>query len=131
MPDQDEKTKLECERGRIISERAKRQSDLSRYVEGKKVKVMVALAGHVKWEDRGRVNLFYVDDVFVGSQQEADDDYPCEALMATIALAVGATVGFEGIPSSTTIDVETRKRRDKYREQMASNLHWSQERDRW
>ena len=115
------RTEIEMERGRIIAERAKRQSDLSRYVEGKKVKVMVALPGHLHYEPHGRVNLFYVADAFLGHENEMTDDYPSEGLMARIALAVAATVGFEGIPSATTLDAETRARRNAYRDQYLPN----------
>lgn len=107
--------KQEMERGRIIAGRAKRQSDLSRYIEGKKVKVMVALPGHPYYEPHGRVDIFYVDNVEIGHENQDSDEYPSETVMAKIALAVGATVGFDGIPSSTTIDPATRKRRDEYR----------------
>lgn len=117
-----ERTLLEMERGRIIAQRKQRESDLSRLVEGKKVKIMVAMPGHAYWEDRGRVNLFYVDDVQIGHQNEMDDDYPSELIMATIQLAVSATVGYEGVPSATTIDPDTRARRDEYRLRMAQNL---------
>lgn len=110
------------ERGRIIAQRAKRQSDLSRYIEGKKVSIMVALVGHQFWEDHGRVNLFYVDSVQIGHENEDADDYPSEGLMAVIAMAVSATVGFDGIPNAETLDAETRARRNVYRDRMAQSL---------
>lgn len=118
------KTEIEMERGRIIAERAKRQDDLDRYVAGKKVAIMVALPGHRHYDQTAaRVNIIYVDDVEIGHENIAADDYPSEALMAKIALAVGATIGFEGIPSNSTIDDETRRRRDAYRNQVRRNLH--------
>lgn len=118
--DRDERTKLEMERGRIIAERAKRQSDLSRYIEGKKVKVQCALPGHPYYEPHGRVNIFYVDNVDIAHQNEDADDYPSETVMAKVALAVGATVGMEGIPSATKIDEATTKRRDEYRKHLGA-----------
>lgn len=110
------------ERGRTIAGRAKRESDLYRYVQGKKVKIMVALPGHPFYEPTGRVNLFYVDDVMIGHEQVAGDEYPSEGLMAVIAMAVGATVGFDGIPHAETIDPAVRAQRNVYRDQMAQNL---------
>lgn len=109
----------------MIAQRAKRHSDLDRYVAGKKVSVMVALLGHPQYEGHGRVNLFYVDGVKVASQNISDDDYPSEAVMATIALSVAATVGTDGIPSGVTIDTETRDRRNQYRDQVRRNLERS------
>lgn len=101
----DERKEAELLRGRVIAERAKRRSDLARYVEGGKVKIMVALPGHPHYDsdrDRqgaiGRMNLFLVDDVQIAHESTTADEYPSEAVMAGIALAVGATVGFEGIP---------------------------------
>lgn len=101
-----EQKNQELERGRLIAGRAKRQSDLDRYVDGKKVKIMVALPGHPLYVDTkkdrqdryGQTNLFYVDGVQIAHQNTADDDYPSEGVMAVIAMAVGATVGFDGIP---------------------------------
>lgn len=119
-----EQTRIEMERGRIIAERRKRESDLSRLVEGKKVKIMVALPGHAYYETRGRVNIFKVEDVEVCHQNEMADDYPSEFTMAALQLAVSATVGYEGVPSAETIDPETRARRDEYRLRMAQNLKW-------
>lgn len=102
----------------MISERATRQDHLARYVAGKKVKVMVAMSGHKFYQNHGRVNIFYVDGVVIGHANEDEDDYPSEGLMATVALAVNATVGAEGIPSGQTISPEERARRDKYRENL-------------
>lgn len=117
-----ERTQLEMERGRVIADRARRESDLNRLVEGKKVKVMVALPGHAYYEPHGRVNLFYVEKVLVAHQNLQEDDYPNEVVMATIQLAVSATVGYDGVPSGTTIDPALRAARDKYRNQMGQNL---------
>lgn len=114
----------------MIAGRAKRQQDLSRLIEGKKVEVMLAIKGHELWADYGQVNLFYVDKVFVGHGNVADDEYPDETTMAKIYLAVSATVGFEGVPSATVIDDETRARRDAYRLQMRQNLRRSEELDK-
>jgi len=119
-----EQTRQELERGRVIAGRAKRNSDLDRYVAGKKIKVMCAMPGHPLWENRGRVNLFYLNDgdadgtqPMLAHQNIMDDDYPSEAVMATIAMVVGATIGTEGIPGAETIDKETRERRNVYRDQ--------------
>lgn len=120
------RTEVEMERGRRIAERAKRQSDLSRFIKGKKVRVMVAMPGHPCYEPQGRVNLFYVDDVLIGHENEMSDEYPSETLMAKIQLSVGATVGYDGIPSATTIDEDTRHRRNVYRDQIRANLQRSQ-----
>lgn len=120
------KTNLEIERGRIIAGRAQRNSDLDRLVRGKKVKIMVALPRHPYYGDglrSGRHNIFYVDGVEVGHENEHEDDYPSEPLMAKILLAVNATVGTEGIPSEQTIDPETRRRRDEYKKNHLVN--WS------
>lgn len=111
-----ERTVLEMERGRIIGERKQRNSDLDRFVLGKKVAINVALPGHAFYEDKGQVNLFYVEGMCVGRQNIIDDDYPSELVMAKIQLAVSATVGYEGVPSAQTIDPETRSRRDEYRD---------------
>lgn len=111
-----ERTALEIERGRIIGERKKRESDLTRLVEGKKVKIMCALHGHAYYEPHGCVNIFYVEGVDIGHQNIVEDDYPSEAVMAVIGLAVGATVGYEGVPSAQTIDPAVRSRRDEYRD---------------
>lgn len=117
-----EQTRIEMERGRVIAERKKRESDLSRLKEGKKVKIMVAIHGHAYYESRGRVNIFYVEDVEVCHQNEMDDDYPNEFVMAMIQLAVSATVGYDGVPSAETIDPADRARRDAYRMRMGQNL---------
>jgi len=118
------RTEIEMERGRIISERAKRQRDLSRFIEGKKVKVEIADKRHEPYQPHGRVNLFYVQGVCIGHENEANDDYPSEGLMARIQLAVAATVGYEGIPSASTIDEETRQRRNVYRDTYLPNGRW-------
>lgn len=117
-----ERTRIEMERGRVIAERKKRESDLSRLKEGKKVKIMVAIHGHAYYEPRGQVNIFYVEDVEVCHQNVADDDYPNEFVMATIQLAVSATVGYDGVPNEETIDPVVRAQRDAYRNRMAQNL---------
>lgn len=111
-----ERTAFELERGRIIGGRAKRESDLARLVQGKKVKVMVALSGHAYYEPTGQVNIFYVEGVEVAHQNIIADDYPSEPVMAVIQLAVSATVGYEGIPSEETIDPAVRARRNEYRD---------------
>lgn len=113
---------LEMERGRHIAGRAKRQTDLARYIQGMKVKIMVAMPGHAFYENKGRVNLFYVDEVCVAHQNEMDDDYPSEGVMAVLALSVGATVGFEGIPPAETLDAQIRARRNEYRDRHLG--HW-------
>lgn len=92
-------TLVEMERGRIIAQRAKRHDDLRRLIAGKKVKVMVVLPGHPDYIPSGSVCRFYVDGVCVGHQNEREDDYPGELLMATIHLAISATVGYAGVPS--------------------------------
>lgn len=117
-----ERTQLEMERGRVIADRARRESDLNRLVKGKKVKIMVALPGHAYYEPNGRVNLFFVEKVLVAHQNLQEDDYPNEVVMATIQLAVSATVGYDGVPSGTTIDPALRAARDEYRNQMGQNL---------
>lgn len=101
------------ERGRIIAARATRERDLARYVAGKKVKVTVALSGHALWVDRGRVKLFYVDGVQIAHQNQLDDDYPSEGVMAVIAMAVNATVGTEGIPPVMDDSPEEKAARDQ------------------
>lgn len=111
----------EMERGRQIAERARRADDLSRYKACCKVGVMNALKGHAYWHPQGCVDIFYVDGVEVAHQNEIDDDFPSETVMATIALAVGATVGFEGIPSAESgIDPADRARRNLYREHLGA-----------
>ena len=122
-----ERTRLEIERGRVIAGRAKRHSDLDRYVAGKKISVMVALPGHALYEPKGRVNLFYLygktkDVALIAHQNIIDDDYPSEAVMSAIALVVGATLGTEGIPDAQTIDPITRARRNEYRDKHLG--HW-------
>lgn len=117
-----EQTRLEMERGRVIAQRKQRESDLGRLKEGMKVRVTCALPGHAYYEGRGRVNIFYVADVEVCHQNEMDDDYPNEFVMASLQLAVSATVGYDGVPSAETIDPETRARRDAYRLRMGQNL---------
>lgn len=112
----EERTALEMERGRIIGERRRRESDLHRLIEGKKVTVNVCLPGHVNYEPQGQVNIYYVEGVAVGHQNIIDDDFPREALMATIQLAVSATVGYDGVPSAETIDPAIRAQRDLYRD---------------
>lgn len=82
---------------------------------------MVALPGHQFYEPTGRVNLFEVGGVRVAHQNEAADDYPSEVVMATIQLAVGSTVGYEGVPSSSTIDEATRARRNEYRRRIGAH----------
>lgn len=96
---------IEMERGRVIADRARRLSDLERYVVAKKVKIMVALPGHPLHDTlydrstlRGHVNIFSVGGVQCCHENTAEDEYPSERVMATIALAVGATVGFDNIP---------------------------------
>lgn len=113
------RTALELERGRIIAQRAQRQRDLTRYEKGGKVKVMVAMNGHENYEPRGQVNLFYVAGVKVAHQNIIDDDYPSEGVMAFIALAVGVTVGTEGIPpvmDDSPDAAAARERRNAYRD---------------
>jgi hypothetical protein len=119
-----ERRKQEVERGRLVAARAQRASDLDRYVAGKKVKIMVALPGHPYYVAfaPARVNIFYVDGIDIGHENVAADNYPSEALMAKIALAVGATVGMDGIPSAQTIDPEVRRRRDEYRNRMGAQV---------
>lgn len=131
MTPRETQRQLEMDRGRQIAQRAKRQSDLSRLIEGKKVQVMCAMPGHMHYEDHGRVNLFDVAGVRVAHQNEADDDYPSEVVMAMIGIAVAATVGLEGVPSSTTIDESTRKRRNEYRERMGRGLRAVQGEDKF
>ena len=92
------------QRGRQVAQRAERRSVIARYEEGKKIKIMVPLPGHPKHEPEGRVNLYYVDEVLVFSENiyppaSADYVHPSDALMATLALAIGATTGFDGIPA--------------------------------
>lgn len=79
---------LEIERGRVIGQRKQREQDLSRLVQGKKVQVNVD----------GHEHQFFVDGVAVAKQSMLADDYPGEGVMATILLAVGATVGTDGLP---------------------------------
>lgn len=116
-----EQTKLELERGRVIGMRKMRENHLARYVHAGKVKVLTALQGHALWEPRGQVNIFSVDGVVIGAQNVLDDDYPSEAIMAKIALAVAATVGTEGIPGPDYELTEQEKaaaaRRNAYRDQ--------------
>ena len=103
-----DRTRLEMERGRIISQRKQRESDLGR---------MVA-AGKVRIERRkNRQHFFYVDGLHIASQDFADDDYPGETVMATIQLAIAATVGFDGVTSEadSAISDEERAARDAYR----------------
>lgn len=111
-----ERTATEMERGRIIGERKKREDDLARLVQGKKVQIMVALPGHAYYQPKGRVNIFRVDGVEIAHQNEIDDDYPSEPVMAIIQLAVSATVGYDGVPSAETIDPTVRARRNEYRD---------------
>jgi hypothetical protein len=86
------------DRGRQIATAARRRSDLQRLVDAKKVKVMVALPGHPFYDRReGQMNLFYVDGVQVASQNDREADYPSEFVMATLQLAVSATVGYDGV----------------------------------
>lgn len=118
----DERREMEMDRGRIIAGRAKRETDLSRLVEGKKVEVFCALPGHEHYQDHGRVNLFKVDGVIVAAQNIVDDDYPNETVMATLMLAVSATVGYDGVPSAETISKEERNRRNEYRDRYLG--HW-------
>lgn len=117
------RTELEQSRGRQIAGRAKRESDLQRYIQGGKIRVMVALPGHEHYEDKGRVNLFYLNDgdadgtqPLLAHQNMMADDYPSEVVVATIAMVVGATIGTEGIPAAETIDPEVRARRNQYRD---------------
>lgn len=111
------------DRGRQIAERAKRMDDLSRYKTAKKVAVMCALPGHPYYQPFGCVDIFYVDDVAVAHQNQVDDDFPSEVVMATIAMAVSCTVGLEGIPDAQSgIDPADRKRRDEYRARMGAQL---------
>lgn len=87
-------------RGRVVVARAERLALLERYSRGGKINIMVALPGHEFYENHGRVNLFYVDKVLVAHQNNDEEDYPSEVVMATLALAIGATTGFEGIPAT-------------------------------
>lgn len=84
----------------MIGARKLRQVDLARLAGGGKVKISVALYGHEDYEPTGRVNLFYVAGVRVAKQNTFDDDYPSEGVMATLLLAVGATVGLDNLPDA-------------------------------
>jgi hypothetical protein len=118
----DERRQLEMDRGRAIAGRAKRNSDLRRYIKGKKVKLVARATGHPEYAGYNRINEFWVADVKIAEQAEHEDDYPSEGVMAVIALSVAATEGTDGIPSSETIDPAERRRRDEYRRQMGRNL---------
>lgn len=121
-----DQTKLEMERGRIIAGRAKRHSDLTRYMSAKKVQVVCASPGHPLYApgpSLGEVHLFYVNGVQIGHECTWQDDYPSEAIIAKIALCVGATVGFEGIKPEMTIDKADRQRMDHYRDRYVKT--WS------
>lgn len=121
----------EMRRGRVIAERARRRSDLDRYVKGGKVQVKVALPGHALYKNThnrsgdtvGMVNLFYVDGVMVCHENTAEDEYPSERVMATLALAVGATVGFEGIPDPEPTHKVSAEAKEYNRQLRARNIH--------
>jgi hypothetical protein len=101
------------ERGRQIAGRAKRSDDLDRYVAGGKVVRQFARHYH----HRPCVVNFEVAGVCVADGVDTTaDDYPSEYLMATLALAIGATVGFDGIPGGPDSGIEPaeRMRRDEY-----------------
>ncbi len=95
-------------------------NDVERYVAGNKLKLMVALQGHAHYSPVGQVTLFEVDGVTCAHQNLLDDDYPSELVMASIALAVGATLGTEGIPGPdyalTDEQKENVARRNAYRD---------------
>lgn len=116
-----EQTRLELERGRIIAERARRSSELLRFKVGGKLKWDVALEGHPLYEPKGQVNLFIVDDVQVAHQNVMDDDYPSEAVYATVVMAINATVGTEGVPGPdyelSDEEKDAAARRNAYRDQ--------------
>lgn len=112
-----EQTKLEMERGRIIAGRAKRHSDLTRYMAARKVTIVCASPGNPVYQrgpSLGETHLFFVNGVQIAHEYTWQDDYPSEALMAKIAMCVAATVGFEGIKSDQTINQEVRRQRDVY-----------------
>lgn len=92
---------LEMQKGALVAQRAERLDILDRYTRSRKVGVMVALLGHALYKDTpgSQINLFYVGDVMVFSEDINSDVYPSPALMATLALAIGATSGFDGIPA--------------------------------
>lgn len=102
----------EIERGRVISARAQRVLLLDRYVAGRKV------LAYADIEAGCTVHEFIVAGVVIGREAFGGEDYPSEALMAKIALAVAATVGTEGIPPAQTIDPIIRAQRDEYRARM-------------
>jgi hypothetical protein len=107
----EERTALELERGRIIAERKQRESDLSRLIKAKKVKFEAS-----NDPDHPPTQVFYVAGVEVGRQNLIDDDYPSEAIMATILLAVHLTVGMEGVAPEEETAPEVRAYRNAYRD---------------
>lgn len=81
-------------------QRAERLALLDRYVAGRKIRIMCTLPGNVLYEFGKNVDLFYVDDVLVFHEATNPESvHPSDALMATLALAIGATNGFGGIPA--------------------------------
>lgn len=111
-----EQTNAEMERGRSIAERNIRSALLTRYIHSGKVISEPCTAGPII--------RFRVYGEIVTSQDAFDDDYPSETVMATLALAIGATTGFDGIPAApATINPEERRRRDEYRQKHVKN--WS------
>lgn len=97
----DQRTEHEKQKGALVAQRAERLALLDRYTRSRKVGVMVALQGHALYKGTpgSQINLFYVGDVMVFSEDINSDVYPSPALMATLALAIGATSGFNGIPA--------------------------------
>lgn len=89
---------LEMSRGAQIAQRAERLTLLQRYKLGKRMQVMVALPGHPLYEHVGQVNMYDVDGVRVFHENVSNDAFPSDALMATLALAIAATTGLDGLP---------------------------------
>lgn len=69
--------------------KAQRNVTLMRLVEAGKVGVTDG--------DGPTARNFYVDCVMVAQQDTNEPSYPSEYVMATLMLAIGATVGFDGV----------------------------------
>lgn len=95
MKTRDEQREEELARGRAMASRAERLALIERYGLAKKLKIMIALPGHTFYRAEGDVymQLFFVDEVMVAHANRNDPDYPSDALMATLALAIDAAAG--------------------------------------